>query len=295
MFEGESIVKQQEKVIALVGSTGYIAKQLINSLKSYKVIKIARDIKEGDLGLDLLNVEQFDFTLLKSVDYVLFTAAISSPEMCEKSYKKAYKINVQSTSHFIQQALKYQCKVIFFSSDAVYGENNNVIFNEESVAVPTTMYGTMKKTIEEAFLYHPLFKTIRLSYVISKKDKFTKYCIDCFDKNVTPEIYHPFSRNVIFIDDLKEAIIKIIDEWEKQSFNVINMCGNQLISRLDILNEISKFYKKDLCYKIIDGGEFFKYRPRIVQLNSIYMKDIINNYEEGFSYKFDKEFSKEED
>ena len=99
--------------VALVGSSGYIAqfilKRFAEESEIESVLKIDRDEK-ADAYLDLSNAEKFDYSILDDIDYVVFTAAISGPDMCAKEFDVCWKINVTGTSCFISAAMKRNCR-----------------------------------------------------------------------------------------------------------------------------------------------------------------------------------------
>lgn len=278
----------------VVGSNGFLARQLIEPLKASQrqVIEAARSSQNEMLYIDLNSPELFDYEELVNIDEVIFMAAISSPDLCTKQYDSSYKINVTSTAYFIEEALKRDCKVLFFSSDAVYGTNDSQIFNETSIAKPDTEYGSMKKNIEETFKGNPLFKAVRLSYVIAQNDKFTTYWKKCLENQEMVEVFHPFYRNCIFVEEVVEACISLLDSWETINSTFINICGNELISRVEILDQINRLNKDKLKYNILlDNEEFFKSRPRICNVESLYMNKLIREYNLTFYEKLKKYWS----
>lgn len=87
----------------------------------------------SDAYLDLAEVEKFDSSLLDDIDYVVFTAAISGPDKCAQEFGECLKVNFTGTNYFIREAIKNNCRVLFFSSDAVFGDIPGAIYDEESV------------------------------------------------------------------------------------------------------------------------------------------------------------------
>ena len=57
----------------------------------------------------------------------------------------------------------------------MFGRDKGVPFDESSMTNAKTPYGIMKKTIEDRVKDSSFFKPIRLSYVVSKFDKFSSY------------------------------------------------------------------------------------------------------------------------
>lgn len=261
--------------VALVGSSGYIAGFLIKKFQEEnridKVVKIGR-AGDADARFDLERADEFSYTALDNVDFVVFTAGVSSPDRCAAEVKVCEKINVAGTGYFIERALKRGCKVLFFSSDAVYGEDTGEVFTEESAADPRTPYGRMKKAIEDRFLGDENFKAIRLSYVVSAKDRFVSYCLDCMAKGETAEVFHPFYRNCVTVHDVADAVLWLLLRWEEYGPKLLNIAGGELVSRVRIADEINRAAKGRLTYAIVKPDEsFYINRPPITQMRSLYL------------------------
>lgn len=272
--------------IYLVGCNGYIGKRLYASLKdSYTVRKV--DI-EAEYALDLNRPELFDYQVFNN-DLVIITAAISSPDACENDRDKAYRINVVGTSFLIAEALERNCKVLFFSSDAVYGFYDGIV-NENTVTVGETAYGSMKKQVEDQFKDNPNFKAIRLSYVFSKDDKYTSYLLSCAENDTVADVYHPFYRNVTTLDDVINTVRWLIVNWNEFESTFLNVCGKEMVSRLRIADEIKRCTKINLRYHVgYPGDAFYKNRPSILEMQSLYIDTIIDS-QESFSQKVKKQF-----
>ena len=146
--------------IAIVGSSGYIASALIRRMEQEasvgSILKIDRTA-DADAYLDLADARQFDYGLLDTVDLVIFTAAVSGPDRCALEFEACWNINVEGTGRFIREALERGARVLFFSSDAVFGDIPGHIYTEESETKGDTAYGRMKKAVEDRFLGHQLF------------------------------------------------------------------------------------------------------------------------------------------
>ena len=133
--------------VAIVGSSGYIAGFILEKLKQEKyikqIVKIAHD-EFADKYLDLQEANKFDYTVLAKIDYIVFTAAISGPDKCATDFDFCWNINVIGTKYFIERAIAEKCKILFFSSDAVFGDIPGEIYTEESETRAVTPYGKMK-------------------------------------------------------------------------------------------------------------------------------------------------------
>lgn len=270
---------------AIVGSSGYISGYLLKRFEN--VLKIDQT-PEADVNLDLADAENFDYQVLDDVDNVIFTAAISGPDMCANEFEKCWNINVTGTEHFIKETLNRGCKVLFFSSDAVFGDIPGEIYTEHSETKAQTPYGRMKKAVEDCFKNELDFKAVRLSYVVSKNDRFVSYCLKCIDTGETADIFHPFYRNCITVSDVVNIVKWLTDHWDSYRPQILNVAGSELVSRVRIADELNRLYDNKLKYVITSPNEdFYKNRPKITQMKSLYLDKILKN--ETFTEKIKKE------
>ena len=277
--------------IGLVGSSGYISGFIIDRFKDKnQIIRIDKN-DEADYYLDLENASAFDYDILNDLEYVIFPAAISGPDMCDKQFEMCWEINVEGTSKFIEEALKRGNRVLFFSSDAVFGDDPDTVFDENSETKASTAYGRMKKAVEDRFKDNHNFKAIRLSYVVSAKDKFAKYVLNCLKNDEICEVYDPFNRNCITIGDVITCIDYLINNWDAYEPTFLNIAGKDLISREDIVKELNKIYDNRIRYKVMyPGDDFYKSRYKTTRMTSLYLKKYQILPEESFTEKIKREF-----
>ncbi len=279
--------------IAIIGGSGYIGRALYNKLQEEpaveRLIRIGPEPGE-DLLLDLSRPEQFDYSVFDGIDQVIFTAAISSPDKCASDFELAWSVNVTGTTRVIDEALVRKCRVLFLSSDAVFGDIPGEVYTEVSPTRANTPYGKMKKAVEDRFKSESGFKAIRLSYVVSAKDRFVTYCLKCMEKRQTAEVYHPFYRNCITLGCVLKTILWLITNWEKYTPWVLNMAGPELVSRVRIADEINRLYHGKLQYEACRPDDsFFQNRSGITQMTSLYMSDYKILELDNFTYIFKQE------
>ena len=260
---------------ALVGSSGYIAQYILKKFTDEpeveSVLKIDRS-DAADVFLDLSKAENFEYSVLDDIDYIVFTAAISGPDQCAREFDVCWKINVSGTSYFIREAIRRKCKVLFFSSDAAFGDIPGKIYDEDSETKACTPYGKMKKAVEDEFKNEANFKAIRLSYVASAKDKFYTYLLNCIRNGEEADIFHPFYRNVTVVNDVVDVVVFFALHWGEYEQTFLNVAGKELVSRLRMADELNRFIGGGLKYTIsMPGEDFFRNRPKITQMKSLYM------------------------
>jgi nucleoside-diphosphate-sugar epimerase len=209
----------------IVGATGYIGGALIKGARKLgDVVGTSSAGGEGLLAFDLAHPNEFDYANIGAGDVVFLLAAISAPDVCARDYLRAWECNVKGTVAFISAAMERGARVVFFSSDTVYGERNDD-FSECAKTNPVGEYALMKSEVEKIFSGDSLFKAIRLSYVFSDQDKFTRYLIDCARRSEVADIFHPFYRAVIHRDDVISGALKLAESWEDFPDAIINFGG----------------------------------------------------------------------
>ncbi len=279
--------------VALVGSTGYIAGFLLKRFEEegWDVLRIGRRAP-ADAVLRLEDAERFDYGALEGVDAVVFTAAVSGPDKCAGEFDACWRVNVTGTEHFIREAMARGCRVLFFSSDAVFGDIPGAVYTEESETCAATPYGRMKKAVEDEFKGQPLFKAIRLPYVVSAKDRFVSRCLEAIESGKKEEVFHPFYRNCVVVSDVADTVAWLLKNWETYAPAVLNVAGRELVSRVRIADELDRIFDGRLKYRIVDPGEaFFRNRPRITEMRSLYLEKLGAVSGAGFSEKIRRELT----
>lgn len=263
-------------MIHVIGASGYIGKKLDDyfSLHSVKDLMLYSDIPNDKyIKLNLLDLRDETFESFNKNDIVIFLAAISSPDVCENNYELAKSINIDGTVKFIDACIKKEVNILFFSSDVVYGFNTGV--NDENTKPnPHGNYAKMKFYIEEKYKDNDHFKVFRLSYVVSEEDKFITYINQCIMNKTIPEVFNGFKRNVILIDDVLESIYNISQNFTVVKSSIINICGEDSLSRVDLANYFNAKQKFD--YKIINIPiQMLKSRPNKIITKSLYIEKIL--------------------
>lgn len=280
--------------VAIVGSSGYIAGFLLKRFEQEKEIEKILKIDQNENAeayLNLLEAEKFNYNQLNDIDFIVFTAAISGPDKCATDFDFCWKINVEGTKYFIKEAIARKCMVLFFSSDAVFGDIPGKIYTEESETRAETPYGRMKKAIEDEFKDNSLFKAIRLSYVASAKDRFISYCLSCMEKDEAADIFHPFYRNVIVVSDVVDVVVWFSKHWNEYPSFVLNVAGKELVSRVRMADELNRMFDNKLKYTIsTPNDDFYNNRPKITQMISLFINKYQILEDNTFTEKIKKEF-----
>ena len=276
----------------LVGATGNIGSRVVE--KGGDDINI---ISRFELKLDQrplyynFDSKSIGGTSIKEGDVIIFAAAISEPSVVSAQFQKALAVNVESTGEFIETALGKGCKVLFLSSDAVYGDVETG-FDESHPTNPKGAYAEMKAIVEKRFEKNPNFKALRLSYNFHKDDRFTKYLRQCAESGVEAEIFDPLTRAVVHRDDTVDAILSIASNWDNADGQYINCGGSEVMSRQRFTEIIKRIALPTLKYKVTSPpAKFYGDRAKFSEMHSPNIEKVLgrkrHTVEEAVKLEFD--------
>ena len=130
-----------------VAKAGYIPVTFDNFCTGWREAVKFGPLEEGDL-LDLTRLDEV-FEKHKPIAVMHFAALSQVGESMQKP-GLYWENNVKGSLNLIEAANKAGCKNFVFSSTcATYGEQDNVVLDENSVQLPINAYGASKRAIED--------------------------------------------------------------------------------------------------------------------------------------------------
>ena len=264
--------------IVLIGSSSMIAAKFCNVFSNQmNILTFGRTLKH-DSFFDLEKFESFK-NVLQVCDHrttVLFFSAISSPEYAEKNVNDTIKINYEATCNLIDSLLKNKTKVIFLSSDGIYGANPSIC-SESEAPRPLGVYAFTKFLVEQRFKDHILFKSVRLSYVLSSEDSFSKYVSDAVHGQLKIEAYGSLRRNIVCINDVLDGLRKLCENFDIVNSQYINFSGYDCLSRYDLAKLLLQIRHNalNMLRQVEPKNEFWQCRAKVIQTKSDYFEKVL--------------------
>ncbi len=135
--------------ILITGSEGFFASRFIEYYRDrYNIVALGR--KELDITDEEKTIKIIEN---HNPDCVIHSAAISDTGICERNPESSYDVNVKGTINVAKGCKNSNSKLIYFSSDQVYSNNNSLgPHNEESILTPKTVYASHKIEAEKKIL-----------------------------------------------------------------------------------------------------------------------------------------------
>ncbi len=257
------------KKYIVIGGRGYVGSAIYSKIPGHLIGLRTSSTNASDfIQVRLGSPEDFSSLPISRGDVIFLTAAISAPDICANEHDRAWAVNVIGSINLIIYAIDRGARVVFFSSDTVYGERDDD-FDESAICNPAGEYAVMKRELEQRFDGIPFFKAIRLSYVFSKDDKFTRYLGGCAERSEDAELFHPFYRSIVHRDDVVAGALALAERWDEFPEQIINFGGPQVLSRVDFAQALRDVHFDNLRFSVTEpNAEFFNNRPRVIAMNS---------------------------
>lgn len=259
--------------VFVLGWTGYVGTELVSRLKNLGIQPMLVGRASGsDLHFDLTQPDLNSLSKFGYGDKFVFLSAVSSPDFCAKNYDEAYKVNVSNTAILIDALLDRGVEVLFASSDVVYGRTELPVTEEDELN-PQFAYAEMKAEVEDMFKGQEKFKAMRLSYVWSLRDKFTRFLLQSYADRSVIEVFHPFIRSIVSLDDVIDFIVNFVfssDEFPA----LVNLAGPEFLSRVQMVETFAKYRPIEYIVTYPEE-EFFLYRPDQILMQSIYLDEVL--------------------
>lgn len=258
-----------EKTVLITGGTGLLGTALLKSApKKYKVIPtfLTNSSMENYLGfkfysLDITSVREIH-KIFKTFNpkIVIHCAGIGSVDLCEKNKRLAYKVNVRGTKNIINACSKYNSKLIFISSNAVF-DGNNPPYTENSKVNPANYYGKTKVLSEN------MIKKSKIDYVIvrlilmygwnhfNERDNPVTWLIKKLTVKEKLKIVNDTYTNPILNIQAAKAIWSIVKLNKHGTFHV---AGKECVNRFEFANLVADVF--NLNKKLVEAvdSSYFK-------------------------------------
>ena len=246
--------------ILILGGAGYTGSALAYLLVrgGYNVTVIDNFLFDEGVFNALIKYENFNVIkhdvrdlredTFKKYDTIFPLAAIVGAPACEKYKFDATSINRDSLK-YLCTSISSQQKIIYPTTNSGYGATSGAIeCNEETPLNPISLYGKLKKEAEGIVMDRENSISFRLATVFGVSPRpridllvndfvykaFMDKCLVLFEQN--------FKRNYIHVDDVSEAYLFSIQNFEKLKSNVFNLgLSDANLTKKELALKIKKF------------------------------------------------------
>ena len=184
-------------------------------------------------------------------------AALVGAPLCENNKKEAISVNLDSIK-LLMNYISKKNKIIYLTSNSGYGiGSKNKLCDEKSPLNPISLYGTTKVKAEKIVMKFQNAICFRLATVFGysyrmRTDLLVNNFVFNSIKNKELKLFEPhFRRNFIHVNDVVDAIVYSINNFNRLKSNVYNLgLSSANLSKYKLAKKIKQKLKR-LKIKII--------------------------------------------
>lgn len=243
--------------ILVTGGYGQLGTALKEVLKKEEVLLTDVDT------MDITSAEQVEkiFTDFKP-EWLVHGAALTNVDGCEENPELADKINHLGTKVLADACKKFNCKMIYISTDYVFDGMKGSPYTEEDKPNPQSIYGETKLAGEKAVQKISGGYILRTSWVYGEGNNFARTMLKLSEKMDEIKVVNDQFGRPTYAPDLAKAIYDVI---KKDPLSVVlaqagiyNVTGDgDVISWADFAEEIFKVAGKKTKVIGISTEEYF--------------------------------------
>lgn len=241
--------------ILVTGITGYVGRHLAGFWKSRTDITLYGTGRNTDRNEHLpvsVNYLPLEITNRQSVaglinqiapDIVIHSAAMSKPNDCEIEKDKCYEINVSATEYVVKACQQINARLIFMSSDMVFGNSGPYI--ETDATCPVNYYGESKvaaeKIVQASGLDYAIVRTVLVygAKLPGQQGTFLHWVLGNISQQKTIRIFTDQYRTACFVNDLFAGIDALVSTGEQGLFHI---CGKETFTPFEIARAVAKYH-----------------------------------------------------
>jgi dTDP-4-dehydrorhamnose reductase len=224
--------------ILIIGASGMLGRVLSKHLPNLHLVygigsSTLETTKIKYTKLDLLEKNKIELYLsLNKFDLIINLAAIVNHQYCNTHVDECYALNTLINNRILA-SVSPKTRYLFVSSDAVFGDSDIERF-ETSPANPSTIYGKTKLKAEQSI------KQLSSNYIIlrttivgfsPRRTSLTDWIINNVKSNENLSLFDDVYFNPISIFDLSLEIEYLIENFEKNSNQILHVSGSEKVTK----------------------------------------------------------------
>ena len=241
--------------ILITGSNGMLGQRTVQYYSSKEYIEVLATSVEEKSVVDSVEYISCDIKRRDEIkklifdycpDFIIHTAAFTNVDLSEKLREDAWRINVKGVEYISEAARAIDAHIIHISTDYIF-DGKDGPYNENAIPNPLGYYGRTKLASENALRISNAFFTILRTNVLygialNSRPDFVRWVIDSLNNRENIRIVKDQINNPTFIDDLVQAINKII---EFRKTGIYNIGGIEFLTRYDFTLKIAEYFDLD--------------------------------------------------
>jgi len=273
--------------VLVIGSNGLLGQSLVKrfnqgfdlygcSIESENYTNFL--LNENYFKLDITSrTDVKNFFLSIQPDVVINAAAYTNVDKCEEDRETCWAVNTKSLEHIVEACRVFSPILIHISTDYIF-DGKNAPYKENDIPNPHGFYGKSKwaaeKIVNDSMLEYLIVRT-QILYGIGKnvKNNFVLWVKDKLEKNQKIQVVNDQIGNPTHVDDVSEAIFKLL---KLNEYGVFHVSGKEECNRFEFAKKIAKALKlEETLIEKITTSDLKQKAPR--PMNSTFILDKLFN------------------
>lgn len=280
MMFSHDIIKKR---LLIFGANGMLGQRLIEFYSKQPNIQLLACSMEEEAVFEDIEYRQADITHRDEVkdlvydfypDVIVNAAAYTNVDLSETERELAWKTNVKAVEYIAEVSRVIDSHIVHISSDYVF-DGTKGPYSEKDKPNPLGYYARTKLASENVLQISGTFNTILRTNVLygiahHSRPDFVRWVVNSLHDEKKIRIVTDQFNNPTFIDDLVQAISKVI---EYKKFGIFNIGGKEFLSRFDFTMKIVDFFYLDKNLVLpITTKELNQVAPRPLKSGLIILK-----------------------
>lgn len=207
--------------IIVTGSNGQLGTDVVAELQKNGIEPIEADLPETDIT----DPESIEKLITESdAEAVIHCAAFTNVDLAESNKETCRKINVDGTVNIAKSCKKHGIKLLYLSTDYVFGGDGEEPFETDSPTSPCNYYGETKlegekavrKNCEKHFI-------VRISWVFGENGKnFVKTMLRLAESRSEITVVNDQTGSPTYTKDLSELLCRMIMTEKYGTYHATN-------------------------------------------------------------------------
>ena len=240
-----------KKRILVVGSNGMLGQRTISffsKLTNFEILGCSVEEKPVTNNYEYCYCDLTKRENVKKIiydfypDFIINAAAFTNVDLSEIEREMAWKVNVKGVEYLAETARVLDSHLIHISSDYIF-DGTNGPYAENAKPNPLGYYGRTKLASENALKIsgsvHTILRTNVLFGIADSRPDFVRWVINSLKDKKRIRIVTDQFNNPTFIDDLVQAISKVI-EFKKDG--IYHIGGRDFLSRFEFTEKIADYF-----------------------------------------------------
>ena len=227
--------------ILVTGGLGFIGSRYIQEMEAQGHECLAFDRPQHDI------LDNVDFRIaLDGCDMCVHFAAMADVTVCIRELFNTFNVNIRGTFEVARICAEEKKPLIFISTCCVYGNSKDEICYEDTTQPQAAEPYATSKVAGEAIIKgtpHLDYSILRIGTVYGPGQRDALFTGICFNhvrdgKKVYIDGDGLQTRQLVYIDDLVEGIVRATVKFEKIKGETINLCGVEHTSAINTLDTV---------------------------------------------------------